>query len=67
MAGCGGCGGRAKSVDHMVVRLSAGGWRIYAMGKEGDVLTILDEAWPNSAHAQGAADALGLGVPVLIR
>jgi hypothetical protein len=51
----------------MVVRHSAGGWRVYVMGREGEVLRLLDDAWPTSGAAQGGADAMGMGVPVLVR
>lgn len=62
-----GCGCRPEEVDHMVVRRSAGGWRIYVMGKAGEVVRLMEESYSTSGMAQGEADALGMSVPVLIR
>ena len=62
-----GCGCRPEEVDHMVVRHSAGGWHVYLIGRDGEQIRMLDEAHAHSAHAQGEADALGLGVPVVLR
>lgn len=51
----------------VVVSRDPDGWAWRTMDAQGRAMVVSTERWECSAHAQASADALGLGVPVLVR